>query len=190
MLVKHRVRPHEEFLFGYRLDLATKIIVPADPADLSRGGKSFFVDQRGFKGKLREIGQYPNGGLDADSEILQRISELPSLDLFLVRGHLQMCGIEVPAGCLELPPAERADLEQFATSELTGFAEIVLGAEVGAASPATLRLVRALFLDEIGGGLEPFRAVLMTGAQRVRPGDLRLAWFPVLQMADAERAAG
>src|SRR5689334_22660055 len=90
ILVKHRVRAHEEFLFGHRIDLGTKVIVPADPADLSLGGESFFVDQRGFSGKLREIGRYPNGGLEGDSEILQRISELPSLDLFLVREHLQM----------------------------------------------------------------------------------------------------
>src|SRR4051812_6774387 len=103
ILVKHRVRPHEEFLFGYRLEMATKIVVPADPRDLSQGGESFFVDQRGFKGKLREIGDYPNGGLDADSEILHRIAELPSLDRFFVRSHLQTSGIDVPAGCLELP---------------------------------------------------------------------------------------
>ncbi|HSC18966.1 MAG TPA: hypothetical protein VLC74_08640 [Rhizomicrobium sp.] len=160
ILVKHRVRPHEEFLFGYHLDVATKIIVPADAADLTQGGESFFVDQRGFKHKLQEIGRYPNGGLDADCELLQRVAALPVLDTFLVRAHLQSHGIEVPAGCLELTAAVRGGLDAFAASELIGFVRVVLGGEADAGDAMRSRLVRALLVDRIGPELEPLRAVL------------------------------
>jgi hypothetical protein len=160
ILVKHRVRPHQEFLFGYRVEVATKIIVAADPADLSRGGESFFVDQRGFKGKLQEIGRYPNGGLDADSEILHRLAELPSLDPFLARGHLQMCGIDVPGGCLELSGQNLLQLEEYAAGELIGFVRMVVGDGETPLDSVAARLVRALFGDEVGVDLEPFRAVL------------------------------
>lgn len=174
ILVKHRVRPHEDFLFGYHIQVATKIVVPADPADLSLGGESFFVDQRGFKHKLQEIGRYPNGGLDADAETLHRIAEVPALDAFLVRAHLQSHGMDVPAGCLEISEVTRVQLEDFAVQELLGFIRTVLGPDAGPAGPITLRLVRALFFDPIGAGLEPFRAVL--GLDRPTFGRAILAW--------------
>lgn len=178
ILVKHRVRPHEEFLFGYHMDLATKIIVPADAADLSQGGESFFVDQRGFKHKLQEIGRYPNGGLDADCDTLHRIADVPALDRFLVRAHLQAHGGEVPAGCLELAGSARRELEAFAANELIAFVRVVLGGEANPADPITSRLVRALLLDPIGPELEPLRAVL--GLDRGAFGRAILAWRGIL----------
>jgi len=178
ILVKHRVRPHEEFLFGYHLDFATKIIVPADVADLRQGGESFFVDQRGFKHKLQEIGRYPNGGLDADCETLQRLADVPALDVFLVRAHLQSHGIEVLTGCLELEARTRRELEDFAANDLIGFVRVVLGAEAEARDAMTSRLVRALLVDRIGAELEPLRAVL--ALDRGAFGRAILAWRGIL----------
>ena len=178
ILVKHRVRRHEEFLFGYHLGVATKIIVPANAADLTQGGESFFVDQRGFKHKLREIGRYPNGGLDADCELLQRLADLPALDVFLARAHLQSHGIEVPGGCLELEANARRELEQFAANELIGFVRVVLGGEVEPGDPMTSRLVRALLVNRIGPELEPLRAAL--GLDQGAFGRAILAWRGVL----------
>jgi len=178
ILVKHRVRPHEEFLFGYHMDMATKIIVPADAADLSQGGESFFVDQRGFKHKLQEIGRYPDGGLDADCETLQRIAEVPALDVFLVRAFLQSRGVEIPAGCLELTAAARRELEEFVANELIGFVRVVLGSQADAGDAITSRLVRALLMDEIGAELEPLRVVL--GLDRTGFSSAILAWRGIL----------
>ena len=58
-LLKHRTRADETYLFSSPArPLATKIIIPFDSTDLRAGGRSLFVDQRGYSESLREAGNY------------------------------------------------------------------------------------------------------------------------------------
>jgi hypothetical protein len=47
-LLKHRTRADETYLFASPKAVATKIIIPFDSTDLRAGGRSLFVDQRGY----------------------------------------------------------------------------------------------------------------------------------------------
>jgi hypothetical protein len=51
ILVRHRVRGDETYLFMSRRSVATKIIMPFDNGDLKLGGRPFFVDQRAYLSK-------------------------------------------------------------------------------------------------------------------------------------------
>ncbi len=46
------------YLFSSPRSVATKIIIPFDSADLRAGGRSLFVDQRGYEDMLRQAGNY------------------------------------------------------------------------------------------------------------------------------------
>src|SRR5690242_5656613 len=90
ILLKHRVRADDSYVLGDGRAVATKIIIPFDPADLKAGGRSFFVGQKGFRDMLREIGQYSReAGMERDVEVLRLINRVPSLDPFLLREQLR-----------------------------------------------------------------------------------------------------
>jgi hypothetical protein len=57
-LLKHRTRTDDAYLFASPRTVATKILIPFDLTDLRTGGRSFFVDQRGYVDTLREAGSY------------------------------------------------------------------------------------------------------------------------------------
>ena len=57
-LLKHRTRADESYLFASSRTVATKIIIPFDVNDLRAGGRSLFVDQRGYTDALRAAGNY------------------------------------------------------------------------------------------------------------------------------------
>jgi hypothetical protein len=65
-LLKHRTRSDESYLFPSPKAVATKIIIPFDPSDLKAGGRSLFVDQRGYCDMLRSAGNYSSDALDRD----------------------------------------------------------------------------------------------------------------------------
>src|ERR1700760_532059 len=61
IILKHRLRADESYLFPENRAVATKIIIPFEKSDLKVGGRSFFVGQRGYMDSLREIGNYGAG---------------------------------------------------------------------------------------------------------------------------------
>src|ERR1700754_893657 len=65
-LLKHRTRSDESYLFPSPREVATKIIIPFDQEDLRSGGRSLFVDQRGYIEALRSAGNYKAGMLERD----------------------------------------------------------------------------------------------------------------------------
>src|SRR4051812_7510007 len=91
VILKHRLRSDEIELFNGITRNATKLIVPFDRADLSLGGRTVFVNEKGWMPVLEEL----RGGSEEmlrDVEILEAVNELPSLDPFLLREHLKRRG--------------------------------------------------------------------------------------------------
>ena len=95
ILLKHRTRADEGYLFSSARAVATKIIIPFDPVDLRAGGRSLFVEQRGYTEALRDAGNYNSETFERDMTVLRLLNAVPSLDPFLVREHLRNNGIEV-----------------------------------------------------------------------------------------------
>ena len=105
MLLKHRLRADETYLFDDYTTSATKIIIPFERSDLALGGQSFFVGQRGWLDLLREACA-DSRSLDHDVGVLWLMDRLPSLDPFLQRETLRRHGHHVAAGNFDLSTAE------------------------------------------------------------------------------------
>src|SRR5580658_8379027 len=58
IILKHRLRADEMDDFNPSRIIATKIIIPFEKSDLRSGGKSVFINQRGFEDLLLEVGNY------------------------------------------------------------------------------------------------------------------------------------
>jgi len=170
ILVKHRLRPNEEYLFREPTTVATKIIVPFDITDLKLGGRSIFVDEKGFVDALKQLGHYAQGGLERDAEVLRLVSKVPSLDPFLLREYLKANDVFVPNCYLDISAADQIRMYDFAAKDMLSFVKLATGADVGRSDQLTDRFVSALLADDCSEKLDPLRTVLMLDGKEFREG--------------------
>ena len=158
-LLKHRTRADESYLFGSPKAVATKIIIPVDPADLKAGGRSLFVDQRGYADMLASAGNYSGDALDRDLWVLRLLNAVPSLDPFLLREHLRNNKIEVAASYFAISEGDQTRMHDFVGGEMSKLVMLAGGGD-GAGN----RLVSAMLSNQIDEKLEPLRLTLgLTG---------------------------
>jgi hypothetical protein len=158
-LLKHRTRADETYLFASPRSVATKIIIPFDSTDLRAGGRSLFVDQRGYTDALREAGNYRGDALERDLSVLRLLNAVPSLDPFLLREHLRMNKIEVAPSYFAISEGDQERMHTFVSQEMSK-----LIALAGGDSSSSGRLVSAMLSNEIDEKLEPLRLTLgLTG---------------------------
>ena len=158
-LLKHRVRADEGYLFGSPRSVATKIIIPFDSTDLHAGGRSLFVDQRGYEDMLRQAGNYRPEALERDLMVLRLLGAIPSLDPFLLREHLRNNKIEVSPSYFAISEGDQERMHRFVTEEMSRL--IVLA---GGGDSSSNRLVSAMLSNEVDEKLEPLRLTLgLTG---------------------------
>ena len=161
ILLKHRTRADETYLFSALRAVATKIIIPFDTNDLSAGGRSLFVDQRGYIETLREVGIYSSESLERDLTVLRLLNAVPSLDPFLLREHLRNNKIEVAPSYFAISEGDQERMHNFVTQEMSRLVMLAGGDEGDASSN---RLVTAMLSNEIDEKLEPLRLTLgLTG---------------------------
>ncbi len=160
-LLKHRTRSDESYLFACPKATATKILIPFDVTDLRAGGRSLFVDQRGYGEILREAGTYSTEKLERDMLVLRFLNAVPSLDPFLLREHLRNNQIEV-AGCyFAISEGDQERMHCFVSQEMS---ELVSLAGSGGNDKSSNRLVLAMLSNRIDEKLEPLRLTLgLTG---------------------------
>lgn len=158
-LLKHRVRADEAYLFPCPKAVATKIIIPFDFSDLKAGGRSLFVDQRGYADMLRSAGNYSGEALDRDLWVLRLLNAVPSLDPFLLREHLRNNNIEVASSYFAISEGDQERMYEFVRKEMS---KLVMLASGGGDSGN--RLVSAMLSNQIDEKLEPLRLTLgLTG---------------------------
>jgi hypothetical protein len=158
-LLKHRIRADEAYLFPCPKAVATKIIIPFDFSDLRAGGRSLFVDQRGYCDMLRSAGNYSGEALDRDLWVLRLMNAVPSLDPFLLREHLRNNNIEVSPTYFAISEGDQTLMYDFVRKEMS---RLVVLAGGGDASGS--RLVTAMLSNQIDEKLEPLRLTLgLTG---------------------------
>ena len=166
VILKHRLRSDEVDLFDGMTRNATKLIVPFDKSDLSLGGRTVFVNEKGWMPVLQEL----RGGADEmlrDVEILEAINELPSLDPFLLREHMKRRGYEVSPTYFDISPGDVDKMQRFVGGEIARLIELAYG---GAAGGATNRLVEALLSSKTDERLEPLRLTLQLEGESYREG--------------------
>jgi hypothetical protein len=171
ILLKHRVRADDSYVLGDSRAVATKIIIPFDPADLKAGGRSFLVGQRGFRDLLAEVGQYRGDtGVERDIKVLQVIARVPSLDPFLLREQLRGNGFTCADCYFEINPADQQRMHAYVSTEVHRLIE--LAGAGGDDKGSTAKLVAALLSNEVDEKLEPLRLTL-----GMSPGDFREGVF-------------
>ncbi|HEV2652074.1 MAG TPA: hypothetical protein VGU69_12500 [Rhizomicrobium sp.] len=168
ILLKHRVRSDETYLFADERPVATKIIVPFDIKDLRSGGRSFFIDQRGFLDTLRDIGNYGDHSVERDLEVLRITAQLPSLDPFLLREHMRAHSIDAAECYFAISPADQQRMYEFVSGEVRRLIALATGS--GSAGGSTSKMVAALLSSEVDEKLEPLRLTLMMTAEDFREG--------------------
>lgn len=166
-IIKHRLRADETYLFANVRSAATKIIVPVDPSDLRAGGRSIFIDQRGFLESLRDGGHYSDEKLERDVGVLRLLDAIPSLDPFLLREHLRANDIDVGACYFAISAADQERMHQFVTREMSGLVKLASGDDDDG---STGRMVSAMLSGQADEKLEPLRMTLGLSAEDFREG--------------------
>jgi hypothetical protein len=170
LVVKHRLRTDDIFLFDEVRPNATKIIIPFERSDLGLGGQSFFVGQRGWVDLLREACN-EHTDMARDLATLRLIDQLPSLDPFLLREHLRRHGLSVASSYFALSSADMEQMQSFVSvqiSQLINLAYRDAGRVVPGAHAA--RLVEALLSTDVDERLEPLRETLVMDGESFKEG--------------------
>ena len=160
-ILKHRTRHDESYLFAGSHTTATKIIVPLDVNDLKAGGRSLFVDQRGYNDALRAAGNYQEDALQRDMWVLKLLDTVPSLDPFLLREHLRNNQVEVASSYFAISEGDQERMHNFVSQEMS---QLVALAGSGGNGKSGNRLVSAMLSNQVDEKLEPLRLTLgLTG---------------------------
>ena len=170
ILLKHRLRADETYLFAENRAVATKIIIPFEKSDLKVGGRSFFIGQRGYLDSLREIGNYGGGlTMKRDIDVLALLDNIPSLDPFLLREFLRSHEIMPDTCYFEISAADQARMFAHAATEVKRLTNMAMGDGKGR-SASTGKVITALLSSEVGEKLEPFRTTLRLEVDEFREG--------------------
>ena len=127
IIVKHRLRPDEAYLLPRGGPVATKVIFPFNQKELRTGGQSVLVGQHGYIQGLKELLGESSPGFSRDIEILELISNLPSLDPFLLREYLLRAGHN-PADCyFEISPTDIERMRNHAAEQIRDLIALAFG---------------------------------------------------------------
>jgi hypothetical protein len=161
ILLRHRIRSDETYMFPTPRSVATKIIVPFDEQELRLGGRSFFVGQAGYTDTLQQIGNYRDDHTAGrDEEVLRLIDSVPSLDPFLLREHLRINGFDVADAYFEISLGDRKRMYEYVAKNISSLVQRATGSTASSYAFSTQKLVSALLSTEVDEKLEPLRLTL------------------------------
>jgi hypothetical protein len=171
VIIKHRIRNDEQYIFEQAKRISTKVIIPFERTDLSLGGRSLFVGQRGWQELLNQL----RGTQDdeaRDVALLEALDELPSLDPFLLREHLKRRDFKI-ANCyfaISAPDLER--MQRFVSGEVSKLVDLAYGGgkTSGAPNANISKLVSLLLSGQDDTRLEPLRLTLGLEGENFREG--------------------
>lgn len=157
LVLKHSPRAHERALFDRPPSISTKVVIPFDRNNLAIGGRSVFVGQKRW---IEQLETLTNGSmtLERDCEVLRALDELPSLDPFLVREHLNRRGFSVAACYLKISETDVDRMRKTVAAEVD---QLVGQAFAGVnTAQRTGKLAQLLLTNGADAALEPLRLTL------------------------------
>jgi len=172
VIIKHRLRSDEHDIFDRSRKVSTKVIIPFERTDLSLGGRSLFVGQRGWQELLNQL----RGGVDDQSRdiaLLEALDELPSLDPFLLREHLKRRDFRIANCYFAISQADLERMQRFVSGEIAKLVELAYGGQGGAGGAANgniSKLVSLLLSGQDDTRLEPLRLTLGLQGENFREG--------------------
>ena len=172
VIIKHRLRSDEQDIFDKARKVSTKVIIPFERTDLSLGGRSLFVGQRGWQDLLHQL----RGSVDDDARdaaLLEALDELPSLDPFLLREHLRRRDFKIANCYFAISQADLERMQRFVSGEISKLVELAYGGQGGAGGAANgniSKLVSLLLAGQDDTRLEPLRLTLGLQGENFREG--------------------
>lgn len=173
IVLKHRLRSDDQYLFNEPNTTATKIVLPLDRGDLRLGGTSFFFRQKGFLDIMREAGRYSSVKMDRDLRTLEILDSLPSLDPFLVHERFALEGVQVADCYFEISAADKQHMHDFVSREIGALIALACGgdnASVAQSDASAARLSSAILANGAETQLEPLRRSLLLEEHEFRGG--------------------
>ena len=166
LILKHRLRADERFVFNDQRQIATKVIIPFERSDLRMGGRSFFVGQRGWASMVQELAA-EGDNIRRDVAVLEALDEIPSLDPFLLREHLSRRGFPISALYFAISDADMERMQAFVGEQICELIDMAFpkGSHTGSERMATV-----LLSNKIDERLEPLRLVMRLDADSYREG--------------------
>ncbi|THD61603.1 MAG: hypothetical protein E8A49_11570 [Phenylobacterium sp.] len=168
VILKHRLRANEIGTVATVRRTATKLIVPFERSDLSLGGRSLFVGDRGWMESLQELAGVSHD-LGRDAGVLEALDELPSLDPFLLREHMRRRGFEIADTHFEISSHDLDAMQQFVGREISRLIDLAYKGR-SSSDASTTRLVEALLSSRNDDRLEPLRLTLRLEGDSYREG--------------------
>jgi hypothetical protein len=171
VIIKHRLRADEQYIFEQRRRISTKVIIPFERTDLGLGGRSLFVGQRGWQDLLAQLrGSADDEGRDV--ALLEALDELPSLDPFLLREHLKRRDFKIANCYFAISPADLERMQRFVSGEIAKLVDLAYGGgKASAAANANIsKLVSLLLAGQDDTRLEPLRLTLGLEGENFREG--------------------
>ncbi|OXE36324.1 MAG: hypothetical protein CGW95_08435 [Phenylobacterium zucineum] len=117
LVLKHRVRSDEQYVFKGKKHVATKIIIPFEKSDLKLGGRSFFVGQTLWIEMLQSLAR-EGKDFARDILLLEALDELPSLDPFILREHLRRRGFEIASSYFGISEADMTRMQGYVNAQI------------------------------------------------------------------------
>jgi hypothetical protein len=171
VIIKHRLRADEQFIFERQKRISTKLIIPFERTDLSLGGRSLFVGQRGWTDLLAQL-RGTQDDENRDIALLEALDELPSLDPFLLREHLKRRDFQIASCYFAISHADVDRMQRFVSSEISKLVELAYGGPAGGgqSSANISKLVSLLLSGQDDRRLEPLRLTLGLEGENFREG--------------------
>lgn len=165
-IIKHRLRKDERFVFRDSKHIATKIIIPFDRSDLSLGGKSFFVGQKGWHSLIQDLaGQ--NERVNRDITVLEALDEIASLDPFLMREHLIRRNYSISEVYFSISEADISRMHAFVSAQTYRLIDLAFP---NAPDINYRKMATAIMSNTVDESLEPLRGVFHLDIETYREG--------------------
>jgi hypothetical protein len=116
---------------------------------------------------MQHIGNYREGTMDRDLEVLKLINAVPSLDPFLLREHLRNHHYDVADCYFAISPADKSRMYEYVSTNIRSLIRL---AGLGGKESSTAKLVSALLSTEVDEKLAPLRVTLGLDGEAFREG--------------------
>jgi hypothetical protein len=168
LILKHTLRLDERDLFPNGRRTVTKVIMPYDPYDLRLGGRSFFVRQTQYEPMMRTYLGIEDMAKNRDARLLRAIDDLPSLDPFLLREHLDKAGCNPSGVYFQISAHDLKAMTAFTAREIENLVNVALGESKN--SKGATKLGAKILSDRLSQALVPLQKTLRMNDEEFQEG--------------------